>query len=292
MREARCTGAFASPFIIDSAHAEYTDREYPESIREGKMRILAIGDIFGVAAQKKLTETLEDFKRRHRIDLCIVNGENADGASGCEADSTRAILGAGADVVTGGNHSMRYPSMKEMLDNTELVIRPANFAPQAHGTGYTTVEVEGVRVLVVNLIGSIGLEKLCAQSPFEKLEKILDYERGRYDIAVVDFHAEATSEKAALAYHFSGRVSAVWGTHTHVQTADERVIGGTGFITDIGMSGPVDSIIGVCSEDVISLFLSGRTNGFHTATGEIAVMGAIFDIDTDGRCTSVERVRY
>ena len=129
------------------------------------MRILAIGDIFGAEAQKKLVGTLGDFKRKHDIDLCIVNGENADGASGTEADSTRAILGAGADVVTGGNHSMRYQSMKEMLDSTERVIRPANFAPQAHGSGYTTVEACGYRVLVVNLIGSIGLEKLCAQSP-------------------------------------------------------------------------------------------------------------------------------
>ena len=256
------------------------------------MRILAIGDIFGHQAQKKLAETLGDIKRKYNIDLCIVNGENADGASGTEADSTRAILGAGADVVTGGNHSMRYQSMKEMLDSTERVIRPANFAPQAHGSGYTTVEACGYRVLVVNLIGSIGLEKLCAQSPFEKLEKILAFEEGRYDICVVDFHAEATSEKAALAHIFSQRVSAVWGTHTHVQTADERIIGKCGFITDIGMSGPEDGIIGVRAEDVISLFLTGKTNGFHTAGGEIRIRGAIFDIDPDGVCTAVERICY
>lgn len=256
------------------------------------MRILAIGDIFGAEAQKKLVATLGDFKKNNKIDLCVVNGENADGASGTEADSTRAILGAGADVVTGGNHSMRYQSMKEMLDCDERVIRPANFAPQAHGSGYTTVEVCGYRVLVVNLIGSIGLEKLCAQSPFEKLEKILSFEDGRYDICVVDFHAEATSEKAALAHIFKGRVSAVWGTHTHVQTADERIIGGSGFITDIGMSGPDDGIIGVRVEDVTSLFLTGKTNGFHTAGGEIKIRGAIFDIDSDGKCTAVERVCY
>lgn len=256
------------------------------------MRILAIGDIFGQEAQSKLTATLGEFRRKHNIDLCVVNGENADGASGTEADSTRAILGAGADVVTGGNHSMRYASMKEMLDSTECVIRPANFAPQAHGSGYTTVEVCGYRVLVVNLIGSIGLEKLCAQSPFEKLERILAFEQGRYDICIVDFHAEATSEKAALAHVFSERVSALWGTHTHVQTADERIIGRCGFVTDIGMSGPEDGIIGVCAEDVTSLFLTGVTNGFHTAGGEIKIRGAIFDIDTDGRCTAVERICY
>ncbi len=256
------------------------------------MRILAIGDIFGQEAQKKLAETLGEFKRKHNIDLCIVNGENADGASGTEADSTRAILGAGADVVTGGNHSMRYQSMKEMLDCDERVIRPANFAPQAHGSGYTAVEACGYRVLVINLIGSIGLEKLCAQSPFEKLERILSFEEGRYDICVVDFHAEATSEKAALAHVFRDRVSALWGTHTHVQTADERIIGRCGFITDIGMSGPEDGIIGVRPEDVTSLFLTGKTNGFRTAGGEIFVRGAIFDIDPDGSCTSVERVCY
>ncbi len=256
------------------------------------MRILAVGDIFGQEAQKKLAETLGDFKRKNNIDLCIVNGENADGASGTEADSTRAILGAGADVVTGGNHSMRYQSMKEMLDCDERVIRPANFAPQAHGSGYTTVEACGCRVLVVNLIGSIGLERLCAQSPFDKLEKILAFEEGRYDICAVDFHAEATSEKAALAHVFAGRVSALWGTHTHVQTADERIIGTTGFITDIGMSGPEDGIIGVCAEDVTSLFLTGKTHGFHTAGGEIKIRGAVFDITEDGKCIGVERVCY
>ena len=256
------------------------------------MRILAIGDIFGQAAQRRLAETLEEYKRAHNIDLTVVNGENADGASGTEADSTRAILGAGADVVTGGNHSMRYRSMKELLDCDERVIRPANLAPQAHGSGYTTVECCGSRVLVVNLIGSIGLERLCAQSPFEKLERILEYERGRYDICVVDFHAEATSEKAALAHVFSGRVSAVWGTHTHVQTADERIISGTGFITDIGMSGPEDGIIGVRAEDVTSLFLTGKTGGFHTAEGEVFIRGAVFDIDAQGRCTRVQRVKY
>ena len=256
------------------------------------MRILAIGDIFGQDAQRKLCETLENFKNKNRIDLCIVNGENADGASGTEADSTRAIIGAGADVVTGGNHSMRYPSMKEMLDMDERVIRPANFAPQAHGSGYTVVSVCGARVLVANLIGSIGLEKLCAQSPFEKLDSILNFERGNYDVALVDFHAEATSEKAALAHYFSGRVSAVWGTHTHVQTADERVIGGTGFITDIGMSGPEDGIIGVRAEDVLSLFLEKKTNGFHTASGSVVIRGAIFELDSDGRCVSVERIAY
>ena len=256
------------------------------------MRILAIGDIFGQAAQKKLAETLGEFKRKNKIDLCIVNGENADGASGCEADSARAILGAGADVVTGGNHSMRYQSMKELLDCDERVIRPANFAPQAHGAGYTTVDVGGTRVLVVNLIGSIGLERLCAQSPFEKLERILEFEAGRYDICVVDFHAEATSEKSALAYAFSGRVSVVFGTHTHVQTADERVIGGTGFITDIGMSGPEDSIIGVRPEDVLELFLTKKTGGFHTADGEVFIRGAVFDVDASGKCTSVTRIKY
>lgn len=257
------------------------------------MRILAIGDVFGEQAQKKLTQTLGDFRRKHNIDLCVVNGENADGASGTEADSTRALLGAGADVVTGGNHSMRYQSHKELLDIDERVIRPANFAPQAHGSGYTVARAaDGTRVLVVNLIGSIGLERLCAQSPFEKLERILDYERGNFDVCVVDFHAEATSEKAALAHVFSGRVSAIWGTHTHVQTADERVIGGTGFITDLGMTGTDTGIIGVCVEDVVSLFLTGKTGGFHTAEGDITVRGAIFDIDADGRCIHVERVSY
>ncbi len=257
------------------------------------MRILAIGDIFGEAAQKKLVSTLPRFKQDNKIDLCIVNGENADGASGCEADSIRAILGAGADVVTGGNHSMRYSSMKDMLDCDERVIRPANFAPQAHGSGYTIfTAVGGQRILVVNLIGSIGLERLCAQSPFEKLESILNYEKGNYDAAVVDFHAEATSEKAALAYKFRDRLTALWGTHTHVQTADERVIDGMGFITDIGMSGPLDGIIGVRAEDVLSLFLTGKTGGFHTSEGEVRIRGAIFETDYSGRCVNVSRIDY
>jgi metallophosphoesterase (TIGR00282 family) len=257
------------------------------------MRILAIGDIFGEAAQRKLRETISDFKRENKIDLCIVNGENADGASGCEADSIRGIFGAGADIVTGGNHSLRYQSMKEMLDSNDSALRPANFAPQAHGFGYTIKEACGVRVLCVNLIGSIGLERLCAVSPFEKLDSILRFEDGNYDIAVVDFHAEATSEKAALAHAFSERVSAVWGTHTHVQTADERIIGGRcGFITDIGMSGPEDGIIGVRTEDVLDLFLTKKTSGFKTASGEVFIRGAIFELDQDLKCISVKRIKY
>ncbi len=256
------------------------------------MKILAIGDIFGAAAQIKLRETLSDFKKKNNIDLCIVNGENADGASGCEAESIRGILGAGADVVTGGNHTLRFPSMKEMADDCEVVLRPANFAPQAHGSGYTIVSAVGVRVLVINLIGSIGLEKLCAVSPFEKLGSILDFERGNYDMAVVDFHAEATSEKAALAHCFSDRISALWGTHTHVQTADERIVEGCGFITDIGMSGPREGIIGVRTENVLELFLTKKTSGFKTAEGECDIMGAIFEFDTNFRCVSVERFKY
>lgn len=256
------------------------------------MRILAIGDIFGEAAQRKLRETLADFKKKNKIDLCIVNGENADGASGCEADSIRGILGAGADVVTGGNHTLRYQSMKEMADECERALRPANFAPQAHGSGYTIIDSAGVRVLVVNLIGSIGLEKLCAVSPFEKLDRILNFEDGNYDMAVVDFHAEATSEKAALAYCFRDKISALWGTHTHVQTADERVIDGCGFITDIGMSGPRDSIIGVKADAVLELFLTKKTSGFETAEGEVDIMGAIFEFDSKHRCISVERFKY
>ncbi len=256
------------------------------------MKILAIGDIFGEAAQKKLRETLSDFKAKHKIDLCIVNGENADGASGCEADSIRGIIGAGADVVSGGNHTLRYPSMKEMTDDCDIALRPANFAPQAHGSGYTIVDVSGVRVLVANLIGSIGLEKLCAVSPFEKLDSILNFEQGNYDMAVVDFHAEATSEKAAMAYHFADRISALWGTHTHVQTADERIIRGCGFITDIGMSGPRDGIIGVCAENVLELFLTKKTSGFKTAPGDADIMGAVFEFDEKHRCISVERFKY
>ncbi len=256
------------------------------------MRILAIGDIFGEDAQRKLRDTLPEFKRKNKIDLCIVNGENADGASGCEADSIRGIFGAGADVVTGGNHTLRYPSMKEMADGCERALRPANFAPQAHGSGYTVVDISGTRVLVVNLIGSIGLEKLCATSPFEKLDSILNFERGNYDMAVVDFHAEATSEKAALAHCFSERIAALWGTHTHVQTADERIINGCGFITDLGMSGPRDGIIGVCAENVLELFLTKKTSGFKTARGESDIMGAIFEFDSALRCISVERFKY
>ena len=147
-------------------------------------------------------------------------------------------------------------------------------------------------MLVVNLIGSIGLERLCAVSPFEKLESILNFERGNYDAALVDFHAEATSEKAALAYCFKDRVSAVWGTHTHVQTADERIIDGCGFISDIGMSGPRDSIIGVRAEDVLELFLTKKTSGFNTAEGEVDIMGVIFELDESYRCVSVERFKY
>lgn len=256
--------------------------------------ILALGDAIGSSGTSYLSESrrLRKFCTERKIHLTVVNAENSADGNGTLPQSANSLFEAGADVLTGGNHSFKRREFYTMLDDTETVLRPANMPAAAEGHGYTIVDAGGVRVLVMNLIGCVYMESVT--SPFECADRILEREKGRYDISAVDFHAEATSEKLALAHYLTGRVSCIWGTHTHVATADECILGGaTGYITDLGMVGSRDGIIGVKPDAVLHKFLVKTPSRFETAHGNEHACGAIFTIDTDsGRCVKAERVEF
>lgn len=254
------------------------------------MRILAIGDVVGESGLDTIHKMLRKVKREYEADFVVVNGENASGC-GITPRQAEDIFLAGADVITLGNHTFGKRQIVSFLEENESILRPANFAPQTPGNGYGIFDgPKGERILVINLIGRCDM-KFGPENPFLCVDKILKEVKGEYDAALVDFHANATSEKLAMGYYLDGRVSAVWGTHTHVQTADERVNPkGTGYITDLGMVGPTISVLGVCPEQSIAMFRGDLTEHFKTAPGNTMLMGAVFDIK-DGICQSVTRIQ-
>ena len=250
------------------------------------MRILALGDVVGSATVEYLREKLWDVRSRERIDLVVANGENATDVRGVCAQDAKALLDAGVDVITLGNHTFGKRDIYPFLDNESRVIRPANFPPEAPGNGYTVIRADGWRILCVSILGRVYMEPYA--SPFDTVDRILSREAGSYDFAIMDIHAEATSEKLALAHWFDGRVRVMFGTHTHVQTADEQILPkGSGYITDLGMCGPTDGIIGTAKEPVIEKFRTLMPAQFSLAKGEIVAHGAIFDVGE----TKVEAVR-
>ena len=254
-----------------------------------EMRIFAVGDVCGQPGMARLTRELRPFIRSENIDFTVVNGENAD-AIGARAAQIDRIFDAGADVITMGNHTFGKNEIIPLLDEEERLLRPANLAPRAPGHGYTVCDLNGPRVLVINLIGRVFMD-VGPDNPFYEADRIL--RRTRAEVTLVDFHAEATSEKMALAAYLDGRVSALWGTHTHVQTADERVLkNGTGYITDLGSTGAEESILGIRVEQSVGRFLGEPPEKYKSADGPGKLEGAIFTVDVlTGRCTGVERVR-
>ena len=251
------------------------------------LRILAVGDVVGAPGLTFLTERLRAFQEQEHIDFTVVNGENANvvGVTPKQAD---AIFAAGADVITLGNHTWTRYELQPYLEQKKRILRPANFAPQCPGRGWGEYSVRGGPICVINLMGRFTLDAN-TDNPFLVADDILDQTQAK--IVLVDMHAEATSEKRAMGFYLDGRVTAVWGTHTHVQTADERVNPkGTGYITDIGMTGPIVSVLGVRVEQSIAMFRGDLTEYFKTAEGDCAVAGALFDITRNGKCNSVTRV--
>ncbi len=231
-------------------------------------------------------------KERFGADFCIVNGENSAKNNGITPDTARIISDAGADVITGGNHTFKQYNIGAFLDENENVLHPANYPSDVPGYGHCIIEAAGVRVLVINLLGTTFMEPL--DSPFKCAEHILEKNRGKYDISVVDIHAEATSEKLCLARYLDGRVSAVFGTHTHVRTADAKVLpGGTGYITDIGMTGSENGVLGVKTECIIHKFTVRTPVFFEPAQGNVSAGGALFTVDTETRkCISAESISF
>lgn len=254
------------------------------------MRILTVGDVVGRSGQEILRKALPGFKRLKGIDLCIVNGENAAQGNGITPEAFGNLVSSGADVITTGNHAYRRREMYDAFDENEYLLRPANFPDRNPGKGYCRVDFGRYQVGVINLLGRTYMEPL--ENPFTKVDEILS-ELDDCRIKVVDFHCEATSEKRAMGFYLDGRVSVMFGTHTHVQTADEQILpGGTGYITDLGMTGPINSVLGVEPEIIIGKFKTGMPARFNLAEGESYLNGCIFDVDEKtGKTTEVERVQ-
>ncbi|MBQ1186458.1 MAG: TIGR00282 family metallophosphoesterase [Clostridia bacterium] len=245
------------------------------------MRILAIGDVCGEQATKKLLSALPKFKKENGVDFTLINGENSAGSNGISKQSSEDILNAGADVISGGNHTLHRKDFRPLLDENERLLRPHNLPSAEYGSGYCLVDMGYAKVAVINLLGQVYLDMHEAENPFTCADKLI--EKANEDganIILVDFHAEATSEKKALGFYLDGRVSAVMGTHTHVQTNDATVLkNGTAYITDLGMSGPVYSVLGVEPEIIIERFKNGEKGRFVFAEGEVAIEGLLFEVD-------------
>lgn len=226
-------------------------------------------------------------RERHSPDLVVANGENSAGGIGITEKTARELLDAGADVITTGNHVYRHKEVYGFLDRNERILRPANFPHANPGRGHTVVEAGGRRVGVINLSGEVGLK--VARSPFREVDDILANLDA--DCAIVDFHAEVTSEKVAMGWHLDGRLAAVFGTHTHVPTADARVLPkGTAFICDVGMTGARNSVLGVKPGQVLAALVTQMPVKFETAEEDVWVMGAVVEINSDGLADSIEQV--
>ncbi len=251
------------------------------------MRVLFIGDVVGGPGRRGLRETLPQLRERHSPDLVIVNGENSAGGIGITERTANDLFGAGTDVITTGNHVYRHKEAYGFLDREERLVRPANYPQGNPGRGHTVVSAGGMRVAVVNLSGAVGLR--VARSPFDAVDGIL--EQLDADAVVVDFHAEVTSEKVAMGWHLDGRVAAVFGTHTHVPTADGRVLpGGTAFISDVGMTGSRTSVLGVKPEQALASLITQMPTRFETAEEDVWVMGALVTVNERGLADSFEQV--
>jgi len=256
------------------------------------IKILALGDVVGQGAVSYLEANLQKKISELDADFTVINAENAAIGNGLDKASAQALLGAGADVLTSGNHIFRHSALHSFLEESSRLIRPLNYPADCPGNGYTVCRCGSLKILVMNVMGTIYGEPLAC--PFDSVERVLARESGGYDVAILDIHAETTSEKAAIARYFDGRISAVFGTHTHVQTADARILAnGTGFITDLGMCGPTDSILGVESRCIIEKLRKHMPQKFNVADGEISATGALFDIDTTTkRAISVTAVSF
>jgi metallophosphoesterase (TIGR00282 family) len=247
--------------------------------------------VFGVPGRRIVEERLAGLREEHRIGFCVVNGENAADGTGITPRIADRLLAAGADVITLGNHTWRRHEIGPYLADSDRVIRPANYAAAAPGRGWTVAPAaDGTPVAVINLLGQLFVNP--PVSPFEVVDELVDEARAATPVVVVDFHAEATSEKVALPRWLDGRVTAVLGTHTHVQTNDARVLpGGTAAISDAGMTGPHDSVIGVRAELAIERMRTGMPVRFKPAEGDVRLEGAIVDCGDDGRATACEPLR-
>ena len=251
---------------------------------------LMIGDVVGGIGLRALLADLPALREQTRPDLVIVNPENAADGTGTSPRQAEELLAAGVDVLTGGNHTLRRAPYHEALRSNPRILRPANLPDaRAPGSGLAIVPTRAGEVAVINLQGAVFLE--VSESPFAIIDDLVATAAARTPRIFVDFHAEATSEKVALGQYLKGRVTAVVGTHTHVQTADGRILaGGTAYMTDLGMTGPHDSVIGVRTETIVTRFRTGTSGRFEPAEGDVRVQGALIEWSAGGRATRITRI--
>ncbi|HPU74867.1 MAG: TIGR00282 family metallophosphoesterase [Firmicutes bacterium] len=254
------------------------------------MKVAMFGDVIGRPGRVRALSVIARLKATGAVDFVVVNGENAAGGMGLTPEVAREMLDGGVDVITTGNHVWNKREMADYLDKEDRVLRPANYPSQVPGRGWTVVSCQSVRIAVLNLQGRVFMQPI--DCPFVRGRRAVDEIGSSADIIVADFHAEATSEKQALGIYLDGAVAAVVGTHTHVQTADERVLpGGTAFITDLGMCGPVDSVIGMDADTVIPRFITALPSRFAVAKGPVIVSGVIIEADhSTGRARGIQRL--
>lgn len=256
------------------------------------MRILFIGDIVGKAGRRAIQGLLESVVADHEVDFVIANGENAAGGMGLTPPIAMEILAEGVDVITSGNHIWAKKEVIPFLDEENRLLRPANYPAGVAGRGAGIFRAgNGGKIGVLNLEGRVFMKHL--DCPFRIGEKEVERLKQETDILVIDFHAEATSEKVAMGWFMSGKVSAVLGTHTHIQTCDEKVMdGGTAYITDVGMTGPLDSVIGIRKEVALNRLLSQIPWKFDVASGEIELQGVVVEVDVKtGKSKQIQRIR-
>jgi metallophosphoesterase (TIGR00282 family) len=256
------------------------------------MRILVLGDVVGRPGREAIREIIPSLIKSDKIDLVVANAENVSGGAGVDIKNAEELFSAGIHVLTSGNHVWKKKEIYSYLETNPCLLRPANYPDGAPGRGWIEWEHESRhRVLIINLEGRIFMRNL--EDPFRCVDKILR-EHGQFSpVVLVDMHAEATSEKNAMGWYLDGRVSLVYGTHTHVQTADERILTeGTAYITDLGMCGPMDSVIGIEKETIIEVFLSQLPRRFEVARGNVVLQGILLDVDeSSGKAKEIRRIR-
>lgn len=261
--------------------------------RRNNLKILVIGDVTSPAGIEHLKKNLWKFREKNKIDFCVVNGENASFITGISPELSEQLLRGGADCITGGNHTLRNRKVYTYLDDTAEMLRPVNFGEEVPGRGYTILDCNGYRMLVINAMGRVHVDPVL-DSPFTHIDRALRECEGKYDFSILDIHAEATGEKLAIGYAYDGRINVIFGTHTHVQTADGQILPcGTGYISDVGMCGESGGILGMDADTVVLRMRSNLPYAFKAASGICRADGVIFTLDTSsGRVTEIEPVVF
>ena len=256
------------------------------------MKILFIGDIVGKPGRTIVENRIMPLREKESIDVVIANGENAAGGSGLTPQITRELFDGGIDILTSGDHIWKKKEIYDFLDTTDKLVRPLNYPEGAPGKGATLIEIKGLgKIGVINLVGRVFMEAV--DCPFARVRREIEKLRAQAKVVIVDMHAEATSEKVAMGWYLDGEVSAVIGTHTHIQTADEKILpGGTAYITDCGMTGPYDSVIGRKKEQILTRFITQLPTRFEMATEGVEMHGVIIEIDeATGKALDINRIQ-